>query len=89
MSDIDPFQSMAERIVKRGLMDSYFEIDDPDDYKVDDFEIFIDSDGGDYWMRINDLWYMIDSMSMKVSSSDYEWNEIVWNYGPLFFLGEY
>lgn len=89
MSDIDPFQSMAERIVKMALLDSDFEIVDPDDYKVDEFEVFIDSDGGDYWMRIGDLWYMIDSMSMEVSSSDYGWNEIVWNYGPLFFLGEY
>lgn len=89
MSDIDPFQSMAERIVKMALLDSDFEIVDPDDYKVDDFEVFIDSDGGDYWIRIDDLWYMIDSMSMKVSSSDYGWNEIVWNYGLLFFLGEY
>lgn len=88
MSNIDLFQSTAKYLFENGVMDSDFEIIDPDDYKVDDLEVFIDSDGGDYWTRIDDFWYMFDPMSMKVSSSGSEWNEIVWNYGPMFFLGD-
>jgi len=88
MSNIDLFQKTAKYLFENGVMESEIEITDPDDYKVDDREMFIDSDGGDYWTRIDDFWYMFDPMTMKVSSSSFDWNEIVWNYGPMFFLGD-
>lgn len=88
MSNIDLFKKTAEELFKSGVMDSDFEIENADDYKVDDLEIFIDSDGGDYWTRIDEFWYMFDPMTLKVSSSGTDWNEIVWNYGPVWLLGD-
>ena len=88
MSHIDLFQKTAEQLFRDGVLDSDFEITDADEYKVDDLEVFIDSDGGDYWTRIDEFWYMFDPMTGKVSSSGIEWNEIVNNYGPLFLLGD-
>lgn len=88
MSQIVLFQNTAENLFRNGVMDSDFEITNADEYKVDDLEVFIDSDGGDYWTRIDEFWYMFDPMTMKVSSSGIEWNEIVNSYGPLFLLGD-
>lgn len=88
MSHIDLFQNTAENLFRNGVIDSDFEITDADDYKVDDLEVFIDSDGGDYWTRIDEIWYMFNPMTMKVSTSSIEWSEIVNSYGPLFLLGD-
>lgn len=88
MSDIDRFRDCAVALFTDGVMDSDMEITDADDFKIDDFEVFIDSDGGDYWTRIDGFWYMFDPMTMEVSSSGIEWNEIVNSYGPVFLVGE-
>lgn len=87
MSNVDCFRNAASDLFKAGVVDSDFEIFDADDYKVHDFEIFIDSKDGDYWTRIDGEWYMYNPLNSTILGG-FEWSEIVASYGPVCYVGD-
>lgn len=87
MSIVDDFQGAVSKFFVDGV-ECTMEISDPYEYKVGDREIFVDSGGG-YWTRCDGYWCMFDPGTAKVSSSGVEWNEIVVQYGPVFYVGDF
>lgn len=49
-------------------------------------QVFLDSDGGDFWTLIDGKWVMFDGVTGKVTETDDTWESLNINYEPIFAL---
>lgn len=88
-NQFDKFRNIANNYIANGsFVDEDSAIDEPDDYKVDDFEVFVDDDGGDFWTRVDGTWVMLDPVSNEIYETTESWDNLVYQYGPVFIIGE-